>query len=467
MQLSKDSKDPSTFLVLSRLLFLALVIRTLVAWLGFGDLSGDPDAYARLARNLAISGTYGFESFGNEFAPTAFRPPLYPWLLSWLVWNGQLSLPAVASLHILLGVTTVGLTYLVGLRLRLHYAWLAAVAVTIDPLLLRGSQLVMTETLATFLAVLAWWLWLIGRSPNTPEACSPHLRSRHHWLAISGCSGVLGLSILARPTGAPWVFMCAILLLFFGCNCWKRRINDCAILGIAVLICIAPWTLRNFSYLGSPVWATTHGGYTLLLANNPSLYTHFSNNGPSRAWDPQHFHDAWARRFSIVDTNALTTDEYWLQPIASPPLDMTMTPGVYHEVVDDKLAYRAARSTIERRPAMFALSCLYRVTWLWALWPYDGAIGAKEWLIGGWYAVAFAIAIWGLGTILHTGSYREWMIAFALMISLTCVHSIYWSNMRMRSPAMPAVMLLAAAGLQSLPRRIKTSPMTIKTPPTI
>ncbi len=67
-------------------------------------------------------------------------------------------------LHVLVGCATVGLTYLIGCRLQVRGAWIAGVGVAVDPILLRQSQLVMTETLATFLAVLAWWLWLVGSS---------------------------------------------------------------------------------------------------------------------------------------------------------------------------------------------------------------------------------------------------------------------------------------------------------------
>ena len=398
------------------LLIFAIAIRAAVLWFGAADMNADPDSYARIATTLANTGTYGFEGESGA-SPTAFRPPLYPWMLSWFVVDGQVSRVAVAGLHLLLGCATVALTFLIGVKLRLRFAWLAGLAVAVDPILLRQSQLVMTETLATFLGVLAWWLWLVIW-PSI-ESSDTKRRTGTQWLAMAAFSLMLGVSILARPTAAPWALLCALIALFVGCDCWKRRLNDCVLMCIGVLVCVVPWTLRNYATFGKPIWATTHGGYTLLLANNPPLYRHFSANGPSRAWEAEEFQDAWAARVGLE----------------APPLN---------EVTEDKFAYLAARSTIARYPHIFVISCIYRVGWLWALWPYDGSFGMSEALIGGWYLVIFSCAYIGLMRIRITRSYRPWLIGLAMIFSLTAIHAIYWSNMRMRAPAMPCVFLLAA-----------------------
>ena len=403
------------------ILILAAIIRATVLWLGAADLNADPDSYARIASTLAKTGTFGFEGEGGA-SPTAFRPPLYPWLLSWLVFDGHVSQAAVAVLHLLLGCGTVALTFLIGSKLNLRFAWVAGLAVAVDPILLRQSQLVMTETLATFLAVLAWLLGLLVW-PSF-EMCAVKQRPGTQWLSLVGFSLTLGVSILARPTAAPWALLCALIAMFVGCNCWQRRLNDCALICLGVLVCLVPWTLRNYSVFGKPIWATTHGGYTLLLANNPALYRHFAAGGPSRAWEAEEFQEAWSARIALE----------------APSLN---------EVDKDQLAYRAARSTMARYPRIFVLSCIYRAGWLWALWPHDGAIGASELLIGVWYAVIFWFAYIGLQQVRYARSYRSWLIGLTLVFSLTAVHSIYWSNMRMRAPAMPVVILLATVGVVS------------------
>ncbi len=419
------------FRICGSLILFALIVRGSVAWLGYSDLAADPDSYSRLAVTWAATGTFGFEGESGVSA-TAFRPPLYPWLLSWFVDDAEVSQVAVAILHVLLGCATVVLTYAIGSQLQLRSATIAAIAVTLDPILLRQSQLVMTETLATFLAVLAWWLWLIAYSTKSFSHCDAIQREAAHraatsrsatqWIAVIGLGLVLGISILARPTAAPLALMCAIAALFIGCTCWKRRVNDCVLICLGVLVCIVPWMLRNYSELGKPIWATTHGGYTLLLANNPPLYRHFIKNGPSRAWEAEEFQEAWSVRVSLED-----------EPLT--------------EIGQDQLAYRAALSTIARMPTVFVASCFYRVGWLWALWPYDGSFGVTEVLIAVWYTFVFGLAYVSLKQLWRKRALRDWLFGLLVIVSLTAIHSIFWSNMRMRAPAMPCIMLLAVAVL--------------------
>ncbi|MCA9133357.1 MAG: hypothetical protein KDA45_09390, partial [Planctomycetales bacterium] len=297
-------------------LLLALVIRGSGLWLGLESLSDDPDAYAKLAVNWSQSGVLGEVAAGVSIRPTAYRPPLYPWLLSWLVTAGSLPIGSVALLHLVLGVATVWLTWSIAHALGQPLAWLPAAAVAVDPLLLRASQLVMTETLAAFLAVLAWRMWLAVWPPReraTRDADGTGDRGRTQWLALLALGLVWGLSVLARPTAAPWVVLCLLGLCFCGRLAWRQRLADCGWLTLIVLCCITPWTWRNYRTFGQPIWATTHGGYTLLLANNPLLFQHFSASGPSRNWDAAPFHAAWARRHG-TQTGDPATRDYWLAP---------------------------------------------------------------------------------------------------------------------------------------------------------
>jgi hypothetical protein len=89
-----------------------------------GNLQQDPDAYREIAENLLRHGEFalGKGEPGNDATPvrpTAYRPPLYPVVLSNLPAAGgqQVSLVKVAVLHVLLGVATVWLTWLTARRL--------------------------------------------------------------------------------------------------------------------------------------------------------------------------------------------------------------------------------------------------------------------------------------------------------------------------------------------------------------
>ncbi len=454
-------------------LALSLAVRGWTLWSGQASLHDDPDAYARLAVNWSQSGVYGVDAPDGSVQPTAYRPPLYPWLLSWFVASaagerGSLPTFYVAGLHLLLGLATVWCTWSIARDLHLQYPALPALLVACDPILLRASQLVMTETIAACLTVLAWKLWLIifahrpipaaqnvvaqhdvaevAKAFDQPSCRAEILGEfRYKVLGLVALGGVLGLSILARPTAAPWVALVAIGLAVLGSRSWRQRLSDAVIVSLVVAACLVPWVMRNIREFGKPIWATTHGGYTLLLANNPLLYRHFYEHGPSRDWDAEPFHARWALRLDPGISISPAERDFWFAPLSPSGQGSLQIP----ELADDRIAYTAARQTIARQPLMFGLSSLYRIGWLWAAWPNDGRLAIRL-AIGLWYGLIYACAIAGTWRwIRHFGPRRwlqAWWLPLMLVVSLTLLHAVFWSNMRMRAPA-SAVLAVAAGSM--------------------
>ena len=99
MQLTGQRSWHDALPLICVLVFSALVASVAIV-LSTKSLQQDPDAYAQLAVTLAETGTLGVKDADAVVHPTAYRPPLYPWLLSWFVSNGKLSLLVVALLHI-------------------------------------------------------------------------------------------------------------------------------------------------------------------------------------------------------------------------------------------------------------------------------------------------------------------------------------------------------------------------------
>ncbi|QDV28054.1 hypothetical protein Q31a_64470 [Aureliella helgolandensis] len=463
------------------LLLFALAVRLGALLSSSCDFQTDYDAYLRIAGNLAQTGVYGFEDSAGEVSPTAFRPPLYPWLLSWGAWlaglaghagelghaGSRVSIPLwyIAGMHLALGLGTVYLAWSIGCALRLRWAFGVAIAVAVDPLLLRASQLVMTETLAAFLVmgVWRWWLYVWGAQASGEKPSSARFFGWQQAL-VAGMAGLLlGGSILARPTAAPWAVLCAVAVWLQGWSRYGRPAwRDAILLCLGVLLCVAPWMARNWLQLGKPIWATSHGGYTLLLANNPPLYRHFAQHGPSRNWDAEEFHRRWSQR-SDSSRWEPTDEEYWTEALDENREQIGHEQGHGRAIeaeaeidplLDDQEAYAAAQATIRRNPAMFGKSCLYRLGWFWALWPNQGGI-ASQVIIGGWYGVIVLCALWGSLRLLRLppGMQRwEWVVPLALLLSLSLVHAVYWSNMRMRAPAMGCVYMLAVYGVGGIRR---------------
>ena len=417
------------------------IVRGTVCFYNVKRYQSDPDAYVAIAETLAGSGVFGRTDVEGRVHSTAYRPPLYPFLLSRMVFGGELSPYAVALFHTLLAGVTAWCVFRISRRLLMETdsargSITAAVLVIIDPVLVQQSTYVMSETLATALATLAIWWWV-----------------RHtEWSSGLGSACVLGillaLAYCCRPTFLVWAMM------FCGCVIFTRpyrsvsrwlQVGRAGLAAVIVLLAVGFWTLRNVREMSHPVWATTHGGYTLLLGNNPLFYDYLRDGSFMTAWDASQFLETFDHRY---DRGAdPTTAEFWEKRWEGPSaIDGKVVPQV-SEIDDDRLAYSAATATMLRRPGAFVWSCYVRVLRLWSPFPYKTP--ARSWfqvVAVGFYYLAFYVAV-GFGIRLLRREIRQpiWWPMLALALALTAVHTVYWSNARMRAPFIPVLAVVAGA----------------------
>lgn len=437
--------------ILLFLLLLAVVSRCGAVLLLRGNLTDDRDVYLSLARGLRES--RGFSVPGTEH-PTAFRPPLYPMLLAVAT---SVSAPAgVAVLNILLGAGTVAVTFRLGLRLRLPlgFAAIAGGIVAVDPLLLMYTTFPMTETLCAFLAgalLLAICPPAHRNSKSEPRnpkqnrsansEFSKRWSSRPEWRLRSAIVvGLLfGLCVLSRPTF--WVFGGLMALGYLARlrfttgvgagSSWKFA----GVTVAAVLLVTAAWPIRNLAVLGSPIMTTTHGGYTLLLGNNPAFYEEVVRQPWGTVWDG----------------SKGPGQQVWVEGVH----DAMRRDDVVGEVAQDRWMSARAWSNIGEQPGMFARACLLRFARFWNIVPSGPAAGALPrpvlWGLGGAYLLLFVAAAGGVAAVVHERR-ANWGPVLLLVVGFTAVHLVYWSNARMRAPVMPAVAVLAAAGVGQIRR---------------
>lgn len=436
------------------ILLIAFAIRGGALLLMADGLQNDPDAYWRLAANLVEHGT-----FGQNDVPTAFRPPVYPLVLTGCVTLGEYGRAAVGVLHLLLGVATVGMVLVLGRRWGLGRcgAALAAFLVACDPILLASSAQVMTETLATFLATagLLALTWAgqqkcgrpIAGSQRLPECTTTHdctlgsVGSRP--LLRQMIAGiVLALASLCRPAFLPWIIAAGAVLWWQ--NRRRRDITDkhgfpwAFALGTLVVLC--PWAIRNEVQFGRPIVTTTHGGYTLLLANNPEFYEWLRVGAWGSVWNADRFNAAWDRRR---------------------PRD---------ELKADRQAYAEALHTICQEPSAFSHACVVRIGRFWSPAPHQLSPAEtplrrlSRYAVALWYMAESTLAVVGFWRIFKSSRLPLPPSAFALpsftwfygVLLIGCLmagHVVYWTDMRMRAPVMPVVALMAAGGFFRRPER--------------
>jgi len=199
---------------------------------------------------------------------------------------------------------------------------------------------------------------------------------------------------------------------------------------MGLFIVLAPWIIRNAIVVGKPTPATTHGGYTVLLANNPVFYREVLDGPPGAVWTGH----------SLLQWQAALEVE--LDAAGIPQSD---------EVARDKWMYHRAGTIILAQPITFLRACVYRSGCFWALAPSRQANGLG--LVALWGITAFYGFI-SLGLVL--GLYRltpkewiRWSPLLLLPLTLWLTHLVYWTDTRMRAPVIPILALLAIRGFQS------------------
>jgi 4-amino-4-deoxy-L-arabinose transferase-like glycosyltransferase len=441
---TRDSSSQFSTRIAVVIVLVALLVRGVVCFTSIDQYSQDPDAYLAIAKTLADKNVFGITRLNGEIVVTAYRPPLYPYLLSWMIGLGEYLPYGIAALHTILGAVTVLCTFRASRRLlnegqQTRASILAAALVLVDPVLLQQSRWTMTETLATALASLVIWWWV--RWAEWSKSFETAL--------VLGT--LLGLAYFCRPTFIVWGLMLSVCMgfakPFFPTSLlmrWARAVLVAAVL----VLCVNAWMYRNSREIKAPVWATTHGGYTLLLANNPSFYDYLRNGELGSTWDAEPFFRAYSHRYD-GDPN---TAEFW----AADWQDVGKIPNKVTEPQDDRVANDAAINTIKREPAMFVWASLVRVANLWS--PFPHRTSDRSWLttipVGIYYLAFYAAVFVGLRRLRGEVLLAKWWPILTLVLALTAVHAVYWTNIRMRAPVMPGLAIVAAAAMRRRPEEV-------------
>ncbi|MCU1452100.1 MAG: Dolichyl-phosphate-mannose-protein mannosyltransferase [Acidimicrobiales bacterium] len=194
----------------------------------------DASQYVELARNLAHGHGYSatFPQFDRH--PAAFRPPLYPALLSVTFLLSGSAIAAGMALNLAIGLAVVVVTYRLVSRLHSPLAGTVAagLAAVYPPLLVNDVRL-LSEPISLLL--------LLG--------IITYLHDRN--LVPAGlCAGAL---VLARPSAQGLALIVAGWCLWqLG---WKRTLRVGAVAALVVL----PWVVRNWVQLGRPLLVTSNG----------------------------------------------------------------------------------------------------------------------------------------------------------------------------------------------------------------
>jgi len=271
--------------VIAAIVLLALALR--LGWIAYASftptLSDDAGRYDLLGRSLADNAGY----INPNGTTTMFWPPGYPLVLAsvYKLWPegalGDHEVSAALALNAVLGAATVLLVYAIGRRaFDDRTAMLGALLTALFPSLIFLTGVTLTETLFTFLALLAVWLIIelddrrdgahLDGAPRAGSAgFQPASRRPGGSLLLLAVTGVvIGFAALVRGQ--------ALLLPLVALPFWWRatgRLRDALLraagtAAIAMLV-VAPWTVRNYDVSGSLVVISSNAGVDFYIGHSP------------------------------------------------------------------------------------------------------------------------------------------------------------------------------------------------------
>jgi 4-amino-4-deoxy-L-arabinose transferase-like glycosyltransferase len=258
-----------TLIALGAIALLGLFVRAYVVVDPVAHPGDDSRAYYALSKAL-----YEEQSFGGpEFEDSSDWSPGAPFLYAASFYaTGGAREGTARIVEALLGVATILVVFALGWRLggRAHGRWVglfAAFAVAVYPPFIHSVGVVMSEppAMLTLPAAVLAFLWASDRSAN---AVVPGMRGQlleaWPWL-VPGL--LFGLTAMFRP---EYLFVGAAFVLLAGVKAgldrgWRPGVAGAAVLLIALILPILPWTVRNLVVLDKVVPVSTGGGKALYV----------------------------------------------------------------------------------------------------------------------------------------------------------------------------------------------------------
>ena len=263
-----------TLVALTLIATLGLVVRAYVVVNPVANPADDSPAYYALSKALYEEGSFG----GPEFHDSSDWSPGAPFLYAAAFYaTGGAREGTARIVEALLGVATILVVFALGWRLggRELGRWVglfAAFAVAIYPPFLHTTGELMSEppAMLTLPAAILAFLWASDRQPNAVvPGMRGQLRSVWPW-AIPGL--LFGLTAMFRPeyllVGAAFVVLAFVRVAWRrdgagAGRSWTGGLAGAAVLLVAIVLPILPWTIRNVVVLERLVPISTGGGKAL------------------------------------------------------------------------------------------------------------------------------------------------------------------------------------------------------------
>lgn len=228
---------------------LFVVVAVALVWRAGDALHfADEEHYWQLAMHLRRGEGY----VSDQWLPTAFRPPGYPfWLAPWAFFDDAILICKLLNVALLV-VAVLCMRHLVA-RQTPAWAWLAGAAPLLYPIWLFTATTLYPQTLCLAL-LMALFALMFGQAGGVS-------------FKVALAAGVLcGALALTTPIFLPLSLWCAWCL-------WRSHaskalaLRACVAALVGLALTVGPWTWRNWQTFGVWVPVSTNGGINLALGN--------------------------------------------------------------------------------------------------------------------------------------------------------------------------------------------------------
>ncbi len=359
---------------------------------GFGFEMG------RIAASLASG--QGFSSpFGPATGPTAWEPPLYPYLTAgvFLVFGiySKASAFVLLTLNSAFSALTCIPIYYIGRRMfsekvAVGSAWAWAL---LPNVIFWCTRYVWETSLSALLVAMIFWLTL-------------ELQHREGWCSWIEFGLLWGIAALNSPTLLSFLPAAGLWVWYRRSKSGKPSIGGVALASVVFFACITPWIVRNYEVFGKFIFIRDNFGAELRLGNGNGA------DGTLMIYlDPMH--DVYAmRQYQSMGELA------WIA-----------------------LRKQQALAYIRADYTRFAVLCFKRFVCFWAGPP---KATEPEWLGPAKNSLFLASSIlmfWGLGRALRQRRPGAWLLFWLILLYPSVYYGVY-SILRYRHPIEPLIAIL-------------------------
>lgn len=363
----------------------------------------------------ALASGHGFSNaFGAQTGPTAWEPPLYPYLTAAVF--EVFGIYSRASAFVLLSINSIFSALIcipIFLIARKIFSEKVAVGSAWTWALLPYAMVWCTRwvwetSLSALLLAVIFWLTV---TMEDREGWEPWLEFGLLW-GIAALNSTVLLSFL--PASGLWAW-------YHRAKRRKKSVAGMVVASVIFVACVTPWTLRNYHAFGKFIFIRDNFGAELRLGNG---------NGADGTW-MQYLHP--------------TQDLYAMRQYASM----------------GELAYVAMRRQqavdyIKADYGRFALLCLKRFIYFWAGPPRLAQVWWLAQVKNSLFLASSVLMFWGLGRALHQRKPGAWLL-FWLILLYPAIYYVVFPGQRYRHPIEPEMAILGVYLLTETNKTISKS----------